>query len=841
MSGLATLVRRVNLRYLTRRRLRAALTLVGIAAGVALVFATTIVNASVVDSVRRSVRELAGGADLEVAAATPAGLSPAIAEQVENQDGVATAAPVLRSITDAASGAEDASVLVMGITPSFLTMLPADATESLQLTGMLAPGGIVLSDDVAARLGVGVDDSIAVATPSGRPDVVVSGIIAGGPLRTINGGLVAVMHLADAQALFERPGLVDSIYVAVDEAARVETIEDQLTAVVGGAATIGRPEDRVASLTEGYGAIAAMLALTGWIALAVSLLVVHNTMAMAVADRRRELAVALSLGATRRQVLGAFVAEGAVLGLAGAVVGMGLGLGLAHLLVTDAAALANEVLPVAPEPVLTVPAYAVVAAVLGGVTIAALGAGTAARRVIAVAPVEALRPAAAHEPMATQPASRRATAAAGALLAVAVVIGVVAVVGNVQELWLVVAWLLAWMAGFGLLMPWFAARGVRLLQPLLARVAGPVGRLAGDSLLRNPGRTAVAAASLALTLGMVLALAFPLRSFEADLHGTMDRVFTADLYISRGPEPQRQPLGLPLRDRIVAVDGVEHVSSERDVFLTVEGELMLAIVEPRADIVRYRDEVSSLADDEIAVSHLLARRLDVGPGDTLTLPTPAGERGFTVGGLFQQWTTLPTLSIASETYVRHWDDRSVDSFAVYVDPARDVDEVRHRLEELVRAEDLGASVITRDELAQDIIESVEGLLAMADSTLLIALIVAGLTIANTAFAAVLERRWELGMVQTLGMTRRALARMLLIEVTVVALIGCAGALVVGTVTGFGITEAVAEIYVLTIPFRAPVAMLAIVFGAGLGVTALATVLPRRLATRTPLIESLRFE
>jgi len=73
------------------------------------------------------------------------------------------------------------------------------------------------------------------------------------------------------------------------------------------------------------------------------------------------------------------------------------------------------------------------------------------------------------------------------------------------------------------------------------------------------------------------------------------------------------------------------------------------------------------------------------------------------------------------------------------------------------------------------------------------------------------------------------------------MIGCSGALVLGTATGRGITEAVSQIYALSIPLRPPLAMLAIVLGAGGVVAAGSSLPPRRFATRVPLIESLRFD
>ena len=59
-----TVFRLVNLRQLTRRRRRAALTLLGIAAAVSLVVAITVVNATVRGTVRGTAIGLAGDAQL---------------------------------------------------------------------------------------------------------------------------------------------------------------------------------------------------------------------------------------------------------------------------------------------------------------------------------------------------------------------------------------------------------------------------------------------------------------------------------------------------------------------------------------------------------------------------------------------------------------------------------------------------------------------------------------------------------------------------------------------------------------------------------------------------------
>ena len=55
-------------------------------------------------------------------------------------------------------------------------------------------------------------------------------------------------------------------------------------------------------------------------------------------------------------------------------------------------------------------------------------------------------------------------------------------------------------------------------------------------------------------------------------------------------------------------------------------------------------------------------------GDHLTLTTDRGERSFPIAGIFYDYTSQQGLVLMSRTvYERYWDDRGVDTLAVYVE------------------------------------------------------------------------------------------------------------------------------------------------------------------------------
>src|SRR5436190_9784301 len=89
MGGLSSLA----IRSLAARRGRTALSIVGIALGIAVLYASLATDAGISASIDRTVRDLVGRADLRVEAFGPAGLSADSLAAIEAAPGVAVAAP----------------------------------------------------------------------------------------------------------------------------------------------------------------------------------------------------------------------------------------------------------------------------------------------------------------------------------------------------------------------------------------------------------------------------------------------------------------------------------------------------------------------------------------------------------------------------------------------------------------------------------------------------------------------------------------------------------------------------------------------------------------------------
>jgi putative ABC transport system permease protein len=384
-----------------------------------------------------------------------------------------------------------------------------------------------------------------------------------------------------------------------------------------------------------------------------------------------------------------------------------------------------------------------------------------------------------------------------------------------------------------------------------------LGRLAGDALSKNPGRTTYTVGALVLTLGMVVSVGAALGSYEAEVEAQAQSTFAAPLYVGarsfRGLGSD-QPLSDTVEPLIENVDGVASAYPQRYVSIDIQGRQALLYAVPTLEAEqagaggRFTKDADSEAElvrglraGEVVVSDLTAKTHSLSTGDSITIPTPTGERAFEVAGTFSDLASFDSMYIDYATYRRYWKDDKVDRYAVLVDDAADVDATRSRLQAALDAKAVPATVLSKQELIDTILKAIRGLFSVARGIQIAALLIAVLTIANTMFTAVLERRWDSALCRALGMSPRQLRRSVLIEAGIIGVVGSAGAVVLGTLLGFAMTQIMQVQFSWVVAFRIPWALSLGAVLAGSVASVAAGALPSRSAAKASLIESLRYE
>jgi putative ABC transport system permease protein len=188
------------------------------------------------------------------------------------------------------------------------------------------PGGILLSEEAARDLRIGVGDEVVVRHPRRTEQTTVASVetrmpvvgLQPNPIRSI-----AYLDLADAD-LLGLEGVVNVIDIVPASGA---TQDDVVRALFGRPGVVSvQPVEIVTrvyrDLVEEF---IGVLVLLEAMALLLALLVAFNSASIATDERAREHATMLAFGVPVGRVLGIEVAESVLLGLAGTVVGLLVG------------------------------------------------------------------------------------------------------------------------------------------------------------------------------------------------------------------------------------------------------------------------------------------------------------------------------------------------------------------------------------------------------------------------------------------------------------------------------------------------------------------------------------
>jgi lipoprotein-releasing system permease protein len=308
-------------------------------AGTALAVAVLIMVLSVMNGFEYEVRNRI----LQVVAhASVIGLDGHIANW-QSLGAVALADPGVRAVARFVDGqamlvgkSEIRGVQIRGVDPA--AELGTSALGELMVDGELTalrPGGfgLVIGRTLAEQLGVGPGDDLVMlvsqgtTTPAGvvprmRRFTVVGVFYAG--MHEFDRSL-AFMHIGDAQRLLRFGDDVTGLRLAVKDPL-------QAPAVVRAVANTWGEGAYVSDWTHEHGNFFRSIQLTRSIVFVILLLVVAvaafnivSTLVMVVRDKRGEIAILRTLGASPAAIMTVFVCQGAIIGLTGIIVGVAAG------------------------------------------------------------------------------------------------------------------------------------------------------------------------------------------------------------------------------------------------------------------------------------------------------------------------------------------------------------------------------------------------------------------------------------------------------------------------------------------------------------------------------------
>ncbi|MET0333662.1 MAG: lipoprotein-releasing ABC transporter permease subunit [Rhizobacter sp.] len=308
--------------------------------GIALGVAALIIVLSVMNGFQKEVRDrmLSVVAHIEVLEGQGAALpdwQATVAQARKNPD-VIGAAPFVAAQALIARGDEMRGAVVRGISPNEEATVTDLAAQLKDTTlAKLVPGqwGIVLGSELARQLGVRTGDNVTILAPGGQvtPAGVVPRLKQMSVVGTFDSGhyeydsTLALIHLEDAQRLFRVEGPT-GVQLRMKNLHEAPTVAYELSAAMGSGVYV---RDWTRTNRNWFSAVQLekrlmFIILTLIVAVAAFNLV--STLVMTVTDKRADIAILRTLGASPRSVMGIFMVQGALAGVIGTLAGVGFGL-----------------------------------------------------------------------------------------------------------------------------------------------------------------------------------------------------------------------------------------------------------------------------------------------------------------------------------------------------------------------------------------------------------------------------------------------------------------------------------------------------------------------------------
>ena len=307
--------------------------------GIALGVASLIVVLSVMNGFQREVRDrmLSLVAHVEVMNSAGGALPDwrDTATAARRNPAVVGAAPFVATQVLLGRGDELRGALMRGIEPADEAQVTPLASQQQALFAGLLGGGwnIVLGIDLAQQLGAAIGDKITVVAPGGQvtpagivprlKQFTLTGVFESGHYEYDSG--LALVHVDDAARLFRLEG-PSGVQLRLADVQAARTVAAELQRSLGDTVQV---RDWTRNNRVWFDAVQVekrLMFIILMLIVAVAAFNLVSTLVMTVTDKRADIAILRTLGASPGSVMGIFVVQGAVAGIIGTAGGAAVGL-----------------------------------------------------------------------------------------------------------------------------------------------------------------------------------------------------------------------------------------------------------------------------------------------------------------------------------------------------------------------------------------------------------------------------------------------------------------------------------------------------------------------------------
>jgi lipoprotein-releasing system permease protein len=310
--------------------------------GIALGVAALIIVLSVMNGFQKEVRDRMLSVVSHIEIYSPAGALPdpvRTLQEARAHPEVIGAAPFISTQALLARGEGMQGALVRGIDPALEPQVTDMAGGAQQaVLARLVPGGfgVVLGGELARNFGVRAGDQVTLIAPGGQ--VTPAGVVPRLKQMTVVGtfesghyeydSTLVFMHIEDAQRMFRLEGPA-GIRLKLLDLQEARSVARELAARLSGDLQVRDWTQQNRSWFAAVQVEKRMMFIILTLIVAVAAFNLVSTLVMTVTDKRADIAILRTLGASPGSIMGIFVVQGAMVGVIGTLAGLLLGLGVA--------------------------------------------------------------------------------------------------------------------------------------------------------------------------------------------------------------------------------------------------------------------------------------------------------------------------------------------------------------------------------------------------------------------------------------------------------------------------------------------------------------------------------
>ncbi|WP_370278783.1 FtsX-like permease family protein [Pontibacterium sp.] len=785
---------RASLRHFRHHPWQLLLLLLGISLGVAVVAAIEITTDSARHSFREAQLQIYGRATHRIQAQQRIPESLYVSQRREQSHW--QSAPVISSVVKT-SGDEHLLMQLIGVDPlreqGFRNQLGRISGSDIGFSDLQTSPAVVMARATAAEVGVGLNEQLTLITANGTQTVTLVGLLedAGDPRLQ----QLLLMDIGQAQRMLGMEGYLSHIDLILDA--------DEVAAVkawLPGGVQLEVTEAALSERAQLASALYFNLQALGLLALVVGLFLVFSSVSFSLSQRRPIFAQLRTLGLTVNELYRYLAMELLLIATVGTLAGLLLGIVLAQLLLSLMLNTLSDLYVTSPLSLLLLNPLSLGKLVLMGIGGCMLAAWKPCQQLAHVPPAS-LQQRYLQEQTALQQSRQLGRYGVPALVFIALVLmlwqgsGLWGAFAGIAALLLAGAWLMpAALTGLShLLERQLAGTQLALRKPVLLM-------LIRDNR-RNLSRTGIAAMALMIAISATVGIGGMVSSFRDAVQLWLTERLNADLYVSQSRvlPGVRKALPSEFITDVASLEGIEAVATLRRVQLSVGGRPvnLYASELPQPMRPAYQFVASDrnaiwqrLAEpDSVLISEPLANRMGLRAGDQLVLTTNAGERDFSVVGVYYDYgSDSGRILMPATTFIRHWSE-SPYGLALYLADSGRLDDIEQAIRERWGGA-LDLRLQRSSLLLQRSVEVFNRTFVITDVLRLLALVVAFVGILSSLLAIQLERQEEVSLLKAVGLNRLELVSLLLGQSLLLGLGAGLLAIPVGELLAWGLTHVV---------------------------------------------------